>query len=66
LFALIWEWLSLAIGGLALFAFWAVKGDAVKHAARDLTEEARKVSQAEIYRGIILSERSGFCVFREE
>jgi hypothetical protein len=43
-FALIWEWLSVGIGGLALFAFWAVKGEAVKHAAKDFAEEARKGS----------------------
>jgi hypothetical protein len=35
IFALIWEWLSLGVGFIAFLAFWAVKGEAIKHGLAD-------------------------------
>jgi hypothetical protein len=39
-FALIWEWLSIGIGVLAFAAFWAVKGNTLKHVAHDIKSAA--------------------------
>lgn len=35
IFALIWEWLSVGVGFIAFIAFWAVKGETLKHALAD-------------------------------
>lgn len=35
IFALLWEWLSVLVGATAALAFWAVKGEQVRHMLED-------------------------------
>lgn len=37
-FALIWHWMSVPVGAVAGYAFWAHKGEEVKHKLHDASE----------------------------
>ena len=37
-FSLLWHWLSVPVGAIAAYAFWAHKGEEVKHKLHDASE----------------------------